>query len=265
MNELNLHALTGAYVLDALDGAERERFEAHLPDCTECRDEVSTLREAVTAMALGDVTAPAARLQAAVLAEIVRTPQVGPDVAAAAADADAPAGIIAGATVTPIPTAAVVRRAPVVPAWRRWPAVAAAAAVLIGGVVTGGGVLYRGQQASIRAEATHDRMMRIVSAPDAVSRALDLGAAHVVMSAEMSAAVVMGENVPMPEHGAIYQVWMVHADGTAAPGPTFMPDSGAVMAITEGDVSGVREITVTEEPMGGSIAPTGRVVARAAF
>src|ERR1035437_8612247 len=151
MNELNLHALPGASVLDALDGSERERFEAHLPDCTECPDEVSTLREAVTAMALGDVTAPTARLKAAVLAEIVRTPQVGPEVAAAAA-----------------------------------------AAVLIGGVVTGGGVLYRGQQASIRAEATHDRMMRIVSAPDAVSHALDLGAAHVVMSAEMSAAGVMG-------------------------------------------------------------------------
>jgi anti-sigma-K factor RskA len=107
-------------------------------------------------------------------------------------------------------------------------------------------------------------MMRIVSAPDAVSHALDLGAAHVVMSGAMSAAVVMGENVPMPEHGAVYQVWMVHADGTAAAGPTFRPDSGAVMAIAEGDLSAVREITVTEEPMGGSTSPTGPVVARVA-
>ena len=268
MNELNLHALTGAYVLDALDETERERFEAHFPSCAECRDEVATLREATTGLALGDATAPPARLRGAVLAEIVRTAQFGPDVADAvtnAVGADAPGSAVAGATATPMPTAAVVRIAPVVPAWRRWPAVAAAAAVLLGGAIIGGGVLYRGQQASVRAEAAHDRMMRIVSAPDAVSHDLNLGAAHVVMSGEMGAAVVMGEEVPMPEHGTVYQVWMVHHDGTAAAGPTFMPDGGAVMAIAEGDLSSVSEITVTEEPKGGSISPTGTVVARVAL
>jgi hypothetical protein len=269
MNELNLHALSGAYVLDALDGTECERFEAHLPNCAECCDEVSTLREAITAMALGDATAPPAQLHGAVLAEIARTPQVGPDVAAASTSAvssDAPTGTstIASATPTPIP-AAVVRIAPVVPAWRRWPAVAAAAAVLVGGITVGGSVLYRGQQASIRAEATHGRMMRIVSAPDAVSHDLNLGTAHVVTSGEMGAAVVMGEDVPIPEHGTVYQVWMMRADGTAAAGPTFMPEGGAVMAIAEGDLSAVSQITVTEEPKGGSISPTGTVVARAAL
>lgn len=269
MNELNLHALTGAYVLDALDETERERFEAHVPGCPECRDEVATLGEATTAMALGDATAPPARLRGAVLSEITRTPQVGPDVAAASTSAvssDAPTSTSTGtstsSTPTPIPAAAVVRIAPVVPAWRRWPAVAAAAAVLVGGITVGGSVLYRGQQASIRAEATHGRMMRIVSAPDAVSHDLNLGTAHVVTSGEMGAAVVMGEDVPIPEHGTVYQVWMMRADGTAAAGPTFMPDQGAVMAIAEGDMADVAELAVTEEPQGGSTSPTGKVVAR---
>jgi len=44
-----------------------------------------------------------------------------------------------------------------------------------------------------------------------------------------------------------------------------MPDGGAVMAIAEGDLSSVSEITVTEEPKGGSISPTGTVVARVAL
>jgi anti-sigma-K factor RskA len=34
------HDLTAAYALDALSADERERFEAHLGDCTRCRDEL---------------------------------------------------------------------------------------------------------------------------------------------------------------------------------------------------------------------------------
>ena len=76
--------------------------------------------------------------------------------------------------------------------------------------------------------------------PVVLTSTIQDGAAHVVMSGKMGAAVVMGEEVPMP-------------------------DGGAVMAIAEGDLSSVSEITVTEEPKGGSISPTGTVVARVAL
>jgi anti-sigma-K factor RskA len=45
------HDLLAAYVLDALDDDERERFEQHLPDCEECTEQLALLREPVAALA----------------------------------------------------------------------------------------------------------------------------------------------------------------------------------------------------------------------
>lgn len=47
----SVHHLTGAYVTDAVDDLERARFEAHLPSCVDCLDEVVSLRLATTALA----------------------------------------------------------------------------------------------------------------------------------------------------------------------------------------------------------------------
>lgn len=49
--DTSLHHLTGAYVTDAVDDLERARFEAHLPSCADCLDEVASLRFATTALA----------------------------------------------------------------------------------------------------------------------------------------------------------------------------------------------------------------------
>ncbi len=104
--------------------------------------------------------------------------------------------------------------------------------------------------------------MRIVSAPDAVSHPLDLGSSHLVMSHDMSAAAVMGSDVPMPAtSGMVYQVWMMHDDGSMAAGPTFMPHDGEVTSVVEGDLSEVTAFMVTEEPAGGSPEPTGPYLA----
>ena len=45
------HDLLAAYALDALDDDERERFERHLADCTECSEQLAMLREPVAALA----------------------------------------------------------------------------------------------------------------------------------------------------------------------------------------------------------------------
>ena len=42
----DIHALSGAYAIDALDDIERAQFERHLAECAECRAEVESLREA---------------------------------------------------------------------------------------------------------------------------------------------------------------------------------------------------------------------------
>ncbi len=251
----NPHALTGAYVLDALEPAERGAFETHLAACEDCRAEVASLERAVVRLVLADAVVPPPELQAAVRARVARTPQVpplrtAPDLRGARPE-PAPGDDRAAATPPPA------RRR----LTRRWPAVAAVAATLVLGVAVGTTVLEDRRHVQ-QVEAAQAAVMRIMSAPDAVSHDVDLGAAHVVMSAEMSAAALMGKDVPMPvgEH-MVYQVWMVHDDGSCEPGPTFMPEHGEVTAIVEGDLGEARELMVTEEPEGGSAAPTGAPVA----
>lgn len=240
----DIHGLAGAYVLDALEPAECAAFRAHLVACSACRQEVDALRATVDRLADATSASPPAELLGAVLAQVRGTPQ-------------APAEVPLPGAGPAEPAVAPLRR----PGRRRWVALAAAAAVVVG-VGVGSTVVYRDHRADQAYAALQSEVMRIVSAPDVVTHDLPLGEAHVAMSAEMSKAAVMGEDVPMPgRSGTVYQVWMMHADGSAAPGPTFMPHDGEVMAVVEGDLSAVTELTVTLEPEGGSTAPTGQPVA----
>ena len=136
---------------------------------------------------------------------------------------------------------------------------AAAAVALI--LAIGGTLLVQAQRANQLTAATQAEVVRIVSAPDMVSHELGLGT-HLVMSEDLGAAAVMGDDVPMPGHaGMVYQVWMMHTDGSMAAGPTFMPHDGEVTAVVEGDLSDVAAFMLTEEPKGGSPEPTGAYLA----
>ena len=63
-----LHALTGSYVLDAVESPERERFERHLHRCPACVTEVGSLREAAARLAMAVAAQPPASLREQVLA-----------------------------------------------------------------------------------------------------------------------------------------------------------------------------------------------------
>ncbi|HEU5477540.1 MAG TPA: anti-sigma factor [Gaiellaceae bacterium] len=65
---MDLHDLTAAYALDALDPDEAEAFERHLSQCEECRAQLAELNETAGALAFGAVApAPPARLRESVL------------------------------------------------------------------------------------------------------------------------------------------------------------------------------------------------------
>ena len=51
MTELNLHQLTGAYALDALDEDEVALFAAHLDECESCLAECAGLAQTVVRLA----------------------------------------------------------------------------------------------------------------------------------------------------------------------------------------------------------------------
>ncbi len=65
---MDLHELTAAYALDALDADEAEAYELHLGQCEECREELAGLNEAAGHLAFATVApAPPPRLRAAIV------------------------------------------------------------------------------------------------------------------------------------------------------------------------------------------------------
>ena len=65
---MDLHDLTAAYALDALDPDEAEAYERHLGQCEECREQLAELGETATALAFATVAPPPpARLRASIL------------------------------------------------------------------------------------------------------------------------------------------------------------------------------------------------------
>ena len=74
----DLHHLSGAYAVDALDEAERASFEQHLAVCADCRAEVAELT--ATAHALGSLTeaTPPPSLRSSVLSGIARVRPLPP-------------------------------------------------------------------------------------------------------------------------------------------------------------------------------------------
>jgi anti-sigma-K factor RskA len=55
---VDVHELTAAYALDALDPDEREAYEAHLARCRRCRDELAGLGAASAALGFGVESPP---------------------------------------------------------------------------------------------------------------------------------------------------------------------------------------------------------------
>lgn len=252
------HDLAAAYALDALDPDDLEAFTRHLTKCASCVDEVLSLREvaatlgASAALSGSASLGPApASLRDAVLAGVGAARQVsaGADVSGAVPAAEAPTRMAMERAVVPR-----------VPSHLTWIGAAAAAIVALALGVGVGGFLAR--DVDDPALAAHEQAMRIISAPDAHAMSVPLGRSSLVMSEDYAGAVLMGDTTPMPAAGTEYQLWMGHADGTAAPGPTFMPNAdGTYMVLLAGDMGDVSKVFVTTEPAGGSEIPSGPMVA----
>ncbi|MGH3001676.1 MAG: anti-sigma factor domain-containing protein [Gaiellaceae bacterium] len=69
MADDDLHELSALYVLDVLHGDDRERFEAHLEHCEDCRGSLDELRGAAGALAFAEAgPEPPAALRGRILA-----------------------------------------------------------------------------------------------------------------------------------------------------------------------------------------------------
>ena len=238
----DIHTLSGAYALDALEPAQAAAFERHLQSCGPCRDELRTFNAAVAAMADDAAAGPPARLRNSVLAAISEARPLPPLLPAESSDDEL-------AIVVPLES----RRARRATTW-----LVIAAAVLS---VAMTGAVWRSvglqSQVSELATAAAD-LNAVLTAPDAQTVAGTAGAgsrATVVMSKSQGRAVLVTEGMPPPPTGSTYQVWYVGAGGSASSAGFVPPTANAATVLTGNPATAVA-IGVTLEPEGGSPQPT---------
>jgi anti-sigma-K factor RskA len=234
-----VHTLSGAYALDALDAEEAAVFREHLSGCAACTQEVRELREAAARMGAVEAVPPPPDLRARVLAAVDRTPQLPPvpraeepSVVTPLAGPDHEGGRTRG---------------------RRWGrlALAAAAAVVVGGGAIGIGQAVGGSDSERLSAA--EQVFKAEDARTLDERTMNGGELLVAVSPERGEMAVDTAKLPALEGGKVYQLWTLGADDTAvsvgvieAPGETAamdMPPKGTKVALTI-------------EPAGGSEQPT---------
>ncbi|WP_433605304.1 anti-sigma factor [Dactylosporangium sp. CA-139114] len=242
---VDIHALAGAYALDAVDDLERVAFARHLARCDACATEVAEVQHAAARLADTTWSAPPPRLRAAVLAQVARTRQDRPG---------------HRHTATPAGTSAVRR-------WRRYTAAAVAAGVLATGGAVGTAAMQQQRlrderAATTAARADAERMRAVLAAPDAVVHGSSLtggGQLTMITSAVQDTGVAILTGAPAVPNGRGYQLWLMEG-GTPRPAPVLPAGAGGGTVLLTG-VRGKNAVAVTVEPATGSTAPTTRVVA----
>ncbi|MGB0877652.1 MAG: anti-sigma factor [Mycobacterium sp.] len=142
---------------------------------------------------------------------------------------------------------------------RRWSTVVLAAAASL---VVGLGAL--GVGLSLRTTPTPSPAEQVFAAPDVRTVSGEIpggGIATVVFSRDHDTGVLVMNNVPDPEPGTVYQMWLVDADGAESVG---MMDAEAVTPSTTAmipDLGSSSALAFTVEPAGGSSQPTSPMFA----
>lgn len=232
----DLHTLTGAYALDAIDGAERERFEHHLTRCQSCDFEVRGLQETATRLAMAVAMAPPEQMKPQVLASVARTRQLPP-----AADVH----------LRPLPAA---------PArWTRQLALPLAAACLALAIVLGILLGVSRHQLST-ATAQQRAIAAVLTAPDArLVRASTSagGVATLVVAPKLHKFIFTSDGLPALGNARVYELWVIGPGGSATRvGLLSEGSAGKTTPVLGGGLGPGDTVGVTVEPAGGTSKPT---------
>jgi anti-sigma-K factor RskA len=211
------------YVLGALEQHELESFDEHVAGCAQCRMEVSEMQAVVDELA---ASAPALVAPSELSERVLQTVRSTAEVLNAAGhEADRPSRFAERARRRSFAFAGA--------------AAALAAIVAVVLVITLGG-----------SSPTSERV--ILGQASGAAR----GAA-VSLHKRGSHAELLLAHMPQPGAGRIYEVWLVRGK---APSPTDalfgVSSAGGSAVDIPGSLHGVKQVLVTSEPLGGSLAPT---------
>ncbi|MDX3345325.1 MULTISPECIES: anti-sigma factor [Streptomyces] len=238
------HSLAAPYALDALEGAERGRFERHLEGCARCAAEVRALSEDAVRLARSTAAPAPPALRERVLAAVRTTAQE-----------PAPAR-------GPVPRRSVghVRPRPLLVPFAT---VTAAAALVVASLFAVRADRTRDELATARDRARE--IAHVLAAPDArAARGADArgrGVA-VVASASRGRAVVTLSGYGEPPGDRVRQLWVMRPGAEPRSLGLFDGDTPLVAA---GLSRSATSLAVTVEPGGGSDLPTTEPVVQLAL
>jgi anti-sigma-K factor RskA len=233
----DIHALIGAYAVDAVTDTERAEFEEHLAVCEHCRAELAGLREAAATVGSSVPMTPPPALRDAILGAIGTVRPLPPQLPLEPHLADR-------------------RRRPF---GRRFTAAIAAAAAAAALVV--GGLAWHPWTGS--QPATTSAVQQVLHAPDAhrYVKHLDSATATVIFSPREGKSVLQARHMPPAPAGHTYQLWYMTASGSAT-GAGFLTPSGTGTStvLLNGDADHAALVGITVEPAGGSPQPTTKPI-----
>lgn len=230
MESEEIHDLTAAYALDALDEGDARAYEEHLRDCPRCRDELRELSEVASALAYAaPAPSPPPALRARILDEVRRN----------------------GSNVVPLR------------ARRAFLATAGVAAVAVC-VAIGLGFWAFSLQDSLNEERdanqSQQTAIELIADPASTRTPLSGGNGTLVVGRDRSGVLILSGVGAAPEDRD-YEAWVAEE---AAPEPAGLFDAGAEnIVLLERPVPPGATVMVTLEKEGGVDTPQGDVLFRA--
>ena len=243
------HTLAGAYAMDAISAADRERFERHLAGCEECAQEIASLRETTAVLASATAEPLPAGLKERIMAAAAVTRQQPP------ADETEPVPLAHGLWAR-------------AGTWLRslaWPGraalaagAAAAAAVLAVAVVFG---VSNGsmQQQLDQAQASSQQIAVVLTAQDAhmtTGTVAGGGTATIVMSHSRHALVFTAQGLHALPASRGYELWLTGPAGTRSAGMLRAGSHGMTGPVIASGLRPGDHLALTDEPADGSAHPT---------
>jgi anti-sigma-K factor RskA len=228
--ETGIHELTAGYALDALDPEERRAYEAHLPGCERCQEELAAFWETAEALAVAaSGPEPSADLRRRILADVRAEP---------------PRVVV-----------------PLEPRRRRAVPVLAAVAAIAAVIAIGIGLWASSLSSELddtRAALERERATaEVLVDPAARTVSLQAGQGRLVVDPQGQAVLVLDGLDPAPA-GKTYEMWIVPGGNIerASRAGLFPGRDGAEIEGLDGIVRNGDVIAVTVERAGGVDAPS---------
>jgi anti-sigma-K factor RskA len=254
------HSLAAPYALDALEPAERIRFERHLKGCDRCAAEVRDLSEDAVRLAWSATTPAPPGLRDRVLTAVRNTPQ-DPAPAQGASRAREPHLPPHVWGTAPPPSRSRTPRPR--PLFAPLATATAAAALVVAALFAVQATRTQDQLDAERARA--GEIAHVLAAPDARAASSRDAAGRgigVIASALEGRAVVTLSGLGAPPGGRVHQLWMIRPGTTPRSLGLFHGDTPLVAG---GLSRSATSLAVTVEPDGGSPRPTGQPVVQLAL